>query len=416
MRFTTRVPKFAHTTLTVVLFAFASTASSATTFKIIQTFECTASTGCGPTGALTFDQSGNLYGSAQGGGIYNYGAVFEMSPNPDGTWGQTLLYSFDFHKNGESPRFGVAFDGAGNLFGTTFPYGGPQDLGTVFELTPAGGAWTFALLNNYAADGALLTDRSGNVYGPIGPGSHNGGAVVELSPNAGGWTFTELYNFCAQPNCTDGSFPAGPFVFDSRGNLYSTTLYGGNKLPYCADPQGCGVAFELTPNRDGTWTYHFIHAFAAFANDAQSALGALLVDRNGSLYGTAPFGGPYDNGMVFKFTPSSVGTGWKESAIYTFPDCSQGCSPYYGVAMDKAVNLYGVIGGGAPACGGSECGIVYELSPQQNGKWKYTKLHEFSGTDGEFPNPLTVGPDGNIYGTTEHGGQYNLGVAFEITP
>jgi uncharacterized repeat protein (TIGR03803 family) len=304
------------------------------------------------------------------------------------------------------------------LFGTTFPDGGPQDLGTVFELTPEGGSWTFALLNDYAADGGLATDATGNIYGPIGSGAYNGGAVVELSPGPNGWTFNPLYSFCAQPNCSDGSFPSGPFIFDARGNLYGTTLYGGNKQPYCtADTEGCGVAFELKPNYDGTWTYHLIHAFAAFANDAQLASGALLVDPNGSLYGTAPLGGPdFNSGMVFKFTPSTTGTAWKESAVFTFPDCSQGCGPYYGVVMDKAGNLYGVTGGGSPACGGGACGIVYELSPRKDGTWKYTKLHEFSGPDGEFPNPVTVGPDGNIYGTTQHGGQYNLGVEFEITP
>src|ERR1051326_423194 len=149
---------FAAFLISIFLLSVADCRAHAATFKVIQTFNCTSNTGCGPTGPLTFDPNGNLYGSAQGGGTYGYGAVFEMSPNPDGTWGQTLLYDFDFNKNGESPRFGVVFDSAGNLFGTTFPYGGPQDLGTVFELTQADGGWTFNLLNNYAANGAMLAD------------------------------------------------------------------------------------------------------------------------------------------------------------------------------------------------------------------------------------------------------------------
>ncbi len=418
MKSTARIPSLTCAALAFGLVAFVSPSSPAATFRVIQTFNCTANSGCGPSGPLALDQSGNLYGSALGGGPQDYGVVFELSPNPDGTWSETILHTFDFEKDGAGPSFGVTFDGAGNLYGTTSQTGGPQDLGTVYELTPQGGGWTISLLNNYAADSNLLPDQSGNVYGSIGLGDYEGGAVSELSPGPDGWTDTAIYSFCSmRPQCPDGLLPS-LLVFDARGNLYGTTLYGGNKLPYCsADPQGCGVAFELTSNRDGTWTYHIIHAFAAFANDAQLADGALLVDRNDGLYGTAPLGGPnYDSGMVFKFTPSTVGTAWKESAVYTFPDCSQGCGPYYGVVMDKAGNLYWVAGGGAPACGGGACGIVYELSPQQNGKWKYTKLHEFSGPDGMFPNAVTVGPDGNIYGTTQAGGKYNLGVAFEITP
>jgi hypothetical protein len=289
----------------------------------------------------------------------------------------------------------------------------------VYELSPTDGGWSLEMLYDFGVLANLSLDAGGNVYGAIGAGEYDYGAVGELSHSPQGWIYAALYSFCSQPpNCGDGSLPSAPLVFDSTGNLYGTTLYGGDEQPYCTNnPQGCGVAFELTPSRDGTWTYHLVHAFAAFANDAQLASGGLLVDRNGSLYGTAPYGGPnFNSGMVFKFTPSTTGTAWKESAVYTFPDCTQGCGPYNGVVSDKAGNLYGTTAGGTPACAGFSCGIVYRLSPQRNGTWKYTKLHEFSGPDGMFPNPVIVGPDGNIYGTTQAGGQYNLGVAFQITP
>ena len=404
------------TLLLMGLIFCAAASGSGSTFKVLHHFGSTQD-GSAPLNGLAPDAQGNFYGTTSRGGGSGLGTIFELSLSPHGVWSETLLHSFT-HSEGDDPEAGVAVDSAGNLYGATTD-GGPTDFGMVYELSPTDGGWSLEMLYDFGVLANLSLDAGGNVYGAIGAGEYDYGAVGELSHSPQGWIYAALYSFCSQPpNCGDGSLPSAPLVFDSTGNLYGTTLYGGDEQPYCTNnPQGCGVAFELTPSRDGTWTYHLVHAFAAFANDAQLASGGLLVDRNGSLYGTAPYGGPnFNSGMVFKFTPSTTGTAWKESAVYTFPDCTQGCGPYNGVVSDKAGNLYGTTAGGTPACAGFSCGIVYRLSPQRNGTWKYTKLHEFSGPDGMFPNPVIVGPDGNIYGTTQAGGQYNLGVAFQITP
>jgi uncharacterized repeat protein (TIGR03803 family) len=409
--------QFGRSKLNILVFGLllVSTAQAATTYTVLHHFG-SGQDGASPLATLTPDAFGNFYGTTGVGGADRLGTVFELIPSPGGTWTQTIIHSFT-HNDGDGPEAGVVFDSQGNLYGATTG-GGPTDLGTVYQLSPDGQVWTLTIVYEYGALVDVTLDGAGKLYAPTGTGAYDNGAVGELSPSPSGWTYNALYSFCAQPNCSDGSTPSATFVFDARGNLYGTTLYGGNRPPTCkVDSEGCGVVFELTPNRDGTWSYHLIHAFASFANDAEVALGSLLVDRNGSLYGTAPLGGSnYNSGMVFKFTPSTTGTAWKESAVYTFPDCTQGCGPYNGVVSDKAGNLYGTTAGGTPACGGFSCGIVYRLSPQRNGKWKYTKLHEFSGPDGMFPNPVIVGPDGNIYGTTQAGGKYNLGVAFEISP
>jgi uncharacterized repeat protein (TIGR03803 family) len=172
----------------------------------------------------------------------------------------------------------------------------------------------------------------------------------------------------------------------------------------------------LRPGHDGTWTYHLLHAFAAFATDGQSPAGSLVADRKGNVYGATVYGGPNVGGTIYRLTPSTVGRNWKESALYTFADCAQGCQPYAGLTADKNGNLYGIAGGGNMSCGGFACGVVFRLTQHDDGTWKYAVIHKFSGPDGMFPNPVTVGPDGNVYGTTQAGGQYNLGVAFEITP
>lgn len=408
---------------TRIVFALALTLPPSTmhaaSYKLIQNFVCGANSECYPSGPLVLDQGGNLYGSAEGGGVNNYGNVFELSPNPDGTWYQTLLHSFDFHADGDGPRFGVVRDGQGDLFGTTLQAGGPRDLGTVYELTPDGSNWDLGLLYDGSANAAVILSKAGDVYGPIGEGVYLGGAIAELSPSPNGWTYTDLYSFCAQPpQCPDGQTPFSPLAFDARGSLYGTTLYGGNK-PFCTvDTMGCGTAFQLSPNRDGPWTFHLMHAFAASADDGETPVGSLVVDRTGSLYGTTSYGGPNHNGTIFKLTPSAVGRNWVETELYTFPDCSgDGCQPYTGLVADKAGNLYGAAGGGNHTClDGSACGVLFSLSPRRDGSWKYAVLYKFSGPDGDDPNQITIAPDGTIYGTTLYGGQNNQGVAFQITP
>ena len=401
----------------VFALVLAPSAYAAAGYKVIQNFMCGVNGGCLPSGPLVFDKSGDLYGTAEQGGAEDYGTIFELIPNPGGTWSQATLHSLDFAADGDGPRFGLVFDGAGNLFGTSSFYGGPLDLGTVYELTPQENAWTIALLYDSGAGEGVATDSAGNVYGAIGTGQYKSGAVGELSSGPNGWAYFALYSFCAQPQCSDGSLPSSPLIFDTAGNLYGTTEYGGNTELCFADQGGCGVAFQLSPNRDGTWTYHLMHAFAAFSGDGQTPSGSLVMDRNGSIYGTTLNGGPTGGGTVFRLTPSTLGRGWKETILYTFPNCSSGCSPLHGLAIDQAGNLYGAAGGGDMLClGGTYCGVVFELSPQKGNQWTYTVVHKFNGTDGWGSDTPTVGPDGNIYGVTLYGGQSNQGVAYEITP
>jgi uncharacterized repeat protein (TIGR03803 family) len=102
---------------------------------------------------------------------------------------------------------------------------------------------------------------------------------------------------------------------------------------------------------------------------------------------------------------------WEESILYNFTGGAGGMEPGGGVILDNAGNLYGTTIEG----GGTGCGVVYELSPAQSGKWQYTLLHSFLGSDGCQPDAnLTLGPDGNLYGTTATGGAGGAGVVFEI--
>jgi hypothetical protein len=103
--------------------------------------------------------------------------------------------------------------------------------------------------------------------------------------------------------------------------------------------------------------------------------------------------------------------------VYEFPNLRNGL-PGSTLVLDKAGNLYGAAGGGNPGCGPYTCGLIFKLTPQKNGTWKYSVVHAFSGsgTGGFFPLGVIVDAKGNLFGTTAAGGKYNSGVAFEITP
>ncbi len=248
-------------------------------------------------GDLVFDRAGNLYGVAfqggnRGGGI---GGVFELTPS-DGGWTETTLYNFQGRTDGAQPIGGVIFDAAGNLYGTTFGQPATGQYGTVYELTPSGSGWTKSTLYRFqngsvgaSPRGDLIIDAAGNLYGTTsvgGPGV--GGKVWELSPSNGSWILSVIYSF---PGSNFGPF--SPLLMDAAGNLYGTTLAGG------AFQQGS--VFKLT-HSSGGWSYSTLYDFTD-GSDGRSPYGHLILDGNGNLYGTAGWGGPTNNGVIWEITP-----------------------------------------------------------------------------------------------------------------
>ena len=370
-----------------------------------------------PFAGLIFDAAGNLYGTTvEGGGICDRnqvpcGTVFKLSPNSDGSWKESILYRFKGGSDGAGPYAGLIFDGAGNLYGTT--------LGTVFRLKPnSDGTWTesvlysFCQLNN-CADGegsyaGLTLDGAGNLYGTTsGGGSSRGGTVFKLAPNSDGtWTESVLHSFSGPD---EGSIPYGGVIFDSAGNLYGSTSVGGN-----GGNGGGGTVFKLTPNSNGTWKEHVLHAFTT-GKDGAVPWASFTSDAAGNLYGTTTVGGsptcnpPAGCGVVFK-----LNTSHKFSVVHTFTN-PQGASPYAGLTFDTAGNLYGTARNG----GSTDDGVVFKLAPRQGGGWAYSVLKSFKGSPGINPyGDLVFDPAGNLYGTTWDCavGQECRGIVFEVAP
>jgi uncharacterized repeat protein (TIGR03803 family) len=143
-----------------------------------------------PVGGVILDTAGNLYGNFVEGGVRGWGGVFELTLS-SGKWTQKLLYSFvGAPADGYYPSGGLTFDAAGNLYGTTVN-GGAKYAGTVFELTPHNGKWTETLLHSFTGtpnDGlfpyaGITLDGSGNLFGTtFRGGSVDGGIVFEVTP------------------------------------------------------------------------------------------------------------------------------------------------------------------------------------------------------------------------------------------
>ena len=146
---------------------------------------------------------------------------------------------------------------------------------------------------------------------------------------------------------------------------------------------------------------------------------ALIQGTDGNFYGTTTSNGVNGVGTIFKITPA--GTLTTLAAVCAPKNCTDASYPYSGLVQSprRRLNLYGTTSSGgaySSACNGLGCGTVFKMSP--NGK-KLTTLYSFNVTDGEGPNGLVQGIDGNFYGTTAYGANicigYGCGTVFKIT-
>jgi uncharacterized repeat protein (TIGR03803 family) len=257
----------------------------------------------------------------------------------------------------------------------------------------------------------LTIDRAGNLYGTAYAGGASGqGTVYQLTHKSSGWIFTPLYGFTGG---NDGAHPIAGVIMGPDGALYGTTTFGGN--PSCDSPLGCGTVFKLRPPATGCrtalcpWTETVLHAFQEGDDGDGPGFGDLLFDQAGNIYGTTISGGVHHGGVVYELRPS--GSGWTESVLYSFAGGSGGNTPYAGVILDNADNLYGTTFGG----GLDSSGTVYKLVHSMG--WAEEVLYSFMfGDDGGYPlGGLISDQSGNLYGTTASGAK-GAGTAFKLSP
>ena len=240
--------------------------------------------------ALVFDQAGNIYGTTPNDGAFGNGVVFKLTQS-GGSWTESVLWSFTGGNDGANPFSGVIFDNAGNLYGTA-AFGGANNQGVVYELSPSESGWTQSTLYSFRSEdssypyGGVTMDAQGNLYGTTG-GPQGDGEAYELAQANGNWIVSRRQVFFAYE---------GPYdtpTLDAEGNLYGTVCLGGN---------GDGEVFKLTPT-GSRWTYTNLYNFTGEINNGYAPVGGVIFDANGNLYGTTYAGGENGDGIVWKITP-----------------------------------------------------------------------------------------------------------------
>ena len=380
------------------------------TYELVYSFKKQDHGAVDAAGPLSIGSDGTVYGTTpndwvDGQGLFYDGTVFELS---SGSGSFSVVHKFD-GGDGMSPMTGVIEDSDGALYGTT-PIGGTggafcspsYGCGVLFRLTRNGSTWsekTLHVFGSKAADGQYpsgpLLLYGGKLYGVTNGGGPYVSACAGWDGECGtiyrigidGSGYTILYNFTGGSNT---NFPSGPLATDGDGNLYGTTDFGGSTN--CDSIEGCGAVYEISTSGSG---FSLLYTFTGVDNGdgAQPQTGVTVVGD--SLYGTTASGGrtgcaqqgynPVGCGVIFELTGNEQNA-WTESVLHKFaPTDGQSIEPS-GLLLVGGTDLYGTssYGGDCSASGFPYgCGTVFEITTAGN----YSTVHQFQGppTDAAFP-------------------------------
>ena len=297
-----------------------------------------------PQSDLIIDAAGNLYGTTTFGGNACYGTVFKL----DTTGHESVLHCFSYFPDGSGPDSRLVLNAAGKLYGVT-PDGGAHLEGILFSLNPLNAETVLHSFLGPPNDGAgpkgIAVDKGGNVYGTTIYGGSSTvclggcGAVFKFDVH-GAESVVHIFT-----NGADGAFPwAGPII-DAAGNIYGTTSQGGVTA---ACPAGCGTVFKVDTSSHESVLYSF-----KGGTDGKFPQASLAIDAIGNLYGTTLNGGDTSvnngagYGTVFKLEPSGA-----ETVLYRFTGSADGRLPKSDLLLDAAGNIYGTTqSGGANGAG-----------------------------------------------------------------
>jgi uncharacterized repeat protein (TIGR03803 family) len=355
-----------------------------------------------PSG-LVLGKDGNFYGTALG-GDHSRGAIFRLTP----AGVESVVHSFDPSTGDGGEPSGLILGSDGNFYGTTTA-GGTNDAGTVFKMTPDGTESVLYSFKGYPSDSAyaasgLFQASDGNLYGTTDfGGPDNKGTVFKVSPSG---IETLLYSFGSMAN--DPALEFSALVEGNDGNFYGVSGFGGTN--------GDGAVFKITP--EGILT--LVHSFDGGSSDGSNSYASgLLKGSDGNFYGVSSYGGPKNGGIIYKLTPAGAetivyafesGTGSSSQPEGGLLEDSDG--NLYGGTQSGGYPRTEFSNDGPSLTGQS--GTIFEITAAG----KAVLLSNFGPTDADGTNPSghpIQGQDGNLYGVTANGGANDTGVFYKIT-
>jgi uncharacterized repeat protein (TIGR03803 family) len=244
-----------------------------------------------------------------------------------------------------------------------------------------------------------------------------GFAALLAAPSASAYKLKLLHTFCRSSSCPDGATPFFPPLQDSSGTVYGATYAGGKN--------NSGVVYSLLPGLAYKVLYRFCPKGSC--KDGSQPWSPLIQDTSGDLFGTTSAGGTHGSGTVFELVPNADKSVWTHVTLHNFcpkSGCADGSGPFgnltyqgaeSGTPYDGTSPLYGSTQHGGPA----NDGVAFKLTfvsgqTARNVKVLHSFCHETSCTDGNDPTGLTIDGSGNLFGTTRYGGDANRGVLFEL--
>ncbi len=345
-------------------------------------FECID--GEAPVAPLIEGHDGAFYGTAQDGGARGCngagcGTVFRVTT--DGAF--SVLHKFVSGEGG-SPTGALIQATDGNFYGTTQQTIPNVDLGgggTIFKMTPKGRVTVlhrFTNLENnpgFSPTGSLVQASDGNLYGTTGTGGDIScnppfgcGTVYRMTLD-GVLTVMHVFEF------RDGEFPYGALVEAADGNLYGTSLVGGD--PTCRAPYGCGTIYRL----DLKGNFSLAHAFTGQLQDGDLPFAGVIAGSDGNLYGVSTGGGSYQFGTIFSIDPEGDnGTRSTGQLIRTIHSFGYSEFPAMGALVQSTTgDFYGTTqySRGGPSC---DCGVLFTFS---TGLGPFVALERYFGRPGD---------------------------------
>jgi uncharacterized repeat protein (TIGR03803 family) len=369
---------------------FCASAAEAITYSVVHSFAKDGVDGQQPLAAPVQDKFGNFWGTTSKGGVNGKGVIYAIPL----AGGYTVYHPFaNDGVDGTYPASGL-FKGKKDTLWGTAQFGGADNYGVVFQVTPGGNDKVIHTFTDAANDGAqpetgLIGDTQGNLWGNtyVGGASQFGTVFKITSLNV----FSVVHSFGGAPS--DGAYPNSGQLLDAGGNIWGTTFQGG--------ANGLGTIFKITP----TGSYSVVYSFNGVGGF--SPLAGLTPDGRGHFWGNASAGGQNGYGTVYYINQHGL-----YSVAHTFAaDGVDGIYPVGGLVRDKNGNLWGMTADGGAYLGGT----IFEITAA--GVYSVVYSFKKDGADGNFPQAgLLLDKNGNFWGTTQLGGASNAGTVFAFTP